>query len=164
MLQRSPKWEAINKRYVQRREKGMPGWTDDYTETEKELQDFLNRNGLAPSGKFLELGCGAGNRTLVAARMGFEAYGVDMAEEGISWASARAEEAGVEVDFRRGDIAVLDGYASGFFDILYDGGVLYMMTGDGSERIRDSEAGKDRTAGSGEAFSPWRDVGRCPRR
>ncbi|MFH1024576.1 MAG: class I SAM-dependent methyltransferase [Planctomycetota bacterium] len=123
------KWDKINQRYTHRRESGRPGWTDDYTHTEQEIRDFLARNRLSPAGTFLELGCGAGNRILVAARMGFEAFGVDQARDGIAWASAKAEEAGVRVDFRVGDIVTLKDYHSNFFDVVYDGGVLYMITG-----------------------------------
>lgn len=128
------KWSKIEERYRQRREGDKAGWTDDYTHAEQEIRDFLSRNCLTPAGKFLELGCGAGNRTLIAARMGFDAFGVDFAHEAIAWALKKAALEKVHADFLVGDITALDSYAPSFFDVVYDGGVLYMIT-DRDERV-----------------------------
>jgi len=125
----SAKWSKIEQRYRERRQGRKPGWTDDYADTEQQMRDVLARNRLDPGGKLLELGCGAGNRTLVAARMGFDAFGVDLSREAIAWASAKAVDEGIQADFRVGDIVSLADYAPGSFDVVFDGGVLYMIAG-----------------------------------
>jgi cyclopropane fatty-acyl-phospholipid synthase-like methyltransferase len=84
MAGNSAKWNKIDQRYRQRRAGNKSGWTDDYTNAEPEIQEFLARNHLSPTGKLLELGCGAGNRTIIAARMGFEAFGVDFSREAVA--------------------------------------------------------------------------------
>jgi SAM-dependent methyltransferase len=127
----SAKWSRIESRYRQRRQSGKPGWTDDYADACREMRDFLARNQSGSSGRFLELGCGAGNKTLLAARMGLEAFGVDASHEAVAWASARAAAEGSPARFRVGDIVTLAGFLSEFFDVVFDGGVLYMIVGRG---------------------------------
>jgi len=130
MPEGSHKWNRIEKRYRQRRKAGKPGWTDSYARGEQRLKDFLSRNHIAPAGKFLELGCGAGNLAIFAAKQGFEAYGIDFSPEAIDWACAKARESEVQAQFKVGDIVRLDVYPSEFFDIVYDGAVVQMVVGE----------------------------------
>ncbi len=130
----SAKLNRIEQRYRQRRESGSPGWTDDYTGTEDELRDFLTRNGLTAAGNFLELGCGAGNRTIIAARMGFHAFGIDISKEAVAWANAKNAAEKTLAEFQIGDITSLAAFQADFFDVVYDGGVLYMITNQDDRR------------------------------
>ncbi len=57
-----------------------------------------------PAGKALDLGCGDGTNTLMLARHGWSATGLDISEEALERARAAAEEAGLEVRFIRADM------------------------------------------------------------
>lgn len=75
-----------------------------------------------PYGKALDLGCGYGNHTLELARRGWQATGVDAVPQAVSGAQERARKAGVDVDFRLGDVTALSPVELGsdvelFFDL-----------------------------------------------
>jgi len=58
-----------------------------------------------PSGKrLLDLACGTGTVTVELARRGWQPIGIDLSEAMLSRARAKADEAGVHVDFRVGDM------------------------------------------------------------
>ncbi len=70
--------------------------------------------------RILDIGCGAGTNSLFLARSGFKVTGVDIAEGAIQAAKARAEKAGLAVDFRVADALDLpfpDGQFGGAIDI-----------------------------------------------
>lgn len=52
----------------------------------------------------LELGCGAGNLSLLLAAHGYRVTGVDIAPTAIEWALERAEAAAVAVEFRLANV------------------------------------------------------------
>lgn len=57
--------------------------------------------------RVLDIGCGTGNATLLAARAGADVIGVDPAPRLLDVASKRAAEAGLTIDFRQGSAAQL---------------------------------------------------------
>jgi SAM-dependent methyltransferase len=57
-----------------------------------------------PAGKALDLGCGDGTNTLMLARHGWSATGLDISEETLAKARTAAEEAGLDVRFIRADM------------------------------------------------------------
>ena len=116
-------------RYAKQKAEGRPGWTSEYGETERALDAFLARWRIPTKGRFLELGCGAGNLTLYVAGKGFEAYGIDISSEGILWAKEKMVASKLHADFRVGSVVDLRGYPDGFFDVVYDGGCLIMVIG-----------------------------------
>ena len=71
----------FGKRYEELRAENHPGWFSEahYREEETAIEKLLARYGVPAGGRFLELGCGAGNITLFMANKGFEAYGIDTA-------------------------------------------------------------------------------------
>lgn len=55
------------------------------------------------SGKLLDLGCGTGVHAIEFARRGWNVAGVDLSQDMIARAKARAEQAGLSIPFRQGD-------------------------------------------------------------
>lgn len=65
------------------------------------LKDWVSR---LPSGRALDLACGAGRNSLFLARCGFEVTGIDVSSEGLKRAAASAEREGLEVAWMRHDL------------------------------------------------------------
>ena len=90
---------------------------------------------LAETGKLqghvLDAGCGTGEHTLLAARHGAQATGVDIAELAIERARAKAEERGIGATFQVGDVLHLDQLGRQF-DVIIDSGVFHVF--DDAER------------------------------
>jgi len=63
--------------------------------------------GLQPGARVLDLCCGQGRHSVELARRGFRVTGFDLSDYLLGLAKERAEEAGVEVEFVRGDMRVL---------------------------------------------------------
>jgi ubiquinone/menaquinone biosynthesis C-methylase UbiE len=126
-----PIGEKVAERYRERKVQGKPGWTDEEGCREKEacLQQILEKFGIGEKARFLELGCGAGNLTLYAAKKGLEAYGVDCCREAIAWAKEMVKLSGVEVNLRIGNIVDLKEYSDCSFDIVFDGDCLHRILG-----------------------------------
>lgn len=57
-----------------------------------------------PGDRVLEVGCGSGALSLVAAGEGAEVVGVDVSEEAVEASKGNAEENGVEAEFRHSDL------------------------------------------------------------
>ena len=57
--------------------------------------------------RVLDIGCGTGNATLLAARAGADVIGVDPSSRLLDVASKRAADAGLAIDFRQGSAAQL---------------------------------------------------------
>jgi SAM-dependent methyltransferase len=58
-----------------------------------------------PGQRVLDVGCGTGNAAVLAAERGAHVVGVDPAARLLEVAAARARDAGLDVDFRRGEAA-----------------------------------------------------------
>ncbi|MCK5759803.1 MAG: hypothetical protein KAH33_00820, partial [Candidatus Delongbacteria bacterium] len=64
--------------YKNLKAQGKTGWRDG-VESYEEFLDYTFKQSYVPkSGKFLELGCGAGETALWFAEKGYESYGVDI--------------------------------------------------------------------------------------
>jgi putative AdoMet-dependent methyltransferase len=59
--------------------------------------DLLDRLGVGPGTRFVDLACGTGSLVVEAARRGADAHGVDVAEEMLAFTRRRAADAGVAV-------------------------------------------------------------------
>jgi arsenite methyltransferase len=85
---------------------------------------------LAAGEDVLDVGCGAGTDTLVAARMvapGGDVTGIDMTPEMLSRARAAAAEMGAtNVDFVEGDVEQLP-FAAASFDVAISNGVIDLI-------------------------------------
>jgi len=79
--------------------------------------EFLERLHLKPGESLLDVGCGAGQIALPAARAGVKVTGVDLATNQIEQAHARAQKEGLEIRFDEGDAEMLP-YPDDSFDVV----------------------------------------------
>jgi SAM-dependent methyltransferase len=75
---------------------------------------FVQRLALSPGERVLDVACGTGNFSLPAARAGAHVTGLDIAPNLLAQARARAEAAGLAIQFDEGDTEALP-YADGEF-------------------------------------------------
>lgn len=80
-------------------------------------RDFYSRMGLLAGMRLLDVACGSGQIALMAAREGVRATGVDIAENLIGKARARATAMGLPARFECGDAEELP-LADGSFDVV----------------------------------------------
>jgi len=124
-----------------------------------ELIRMVEKGGFPGSG-ILELGCGTGTNAVELARRGYRVTAVDLADVAIFKARERATTAGVNVDFRVGDLTQMD--LGGPYDGLLDLGVYHGIRNrdlDGFLRavVRLSRPGTRWLCIAGSANSPRRD-------
>ena len=79
--------------------------------------DLLEAWRVAPGETLLDVGCGAGQLAIPAARMGLRATGVDIASNLVQKARERASADGLDATFHEGDAEDLP-FADGSFDIV----------------------------------------------
>jgi len=79
--------------------------------------DFLARLNVSPGTRMLDLGCGAGQIAIPAAKAGAQVTGIDIAANSIAQARARAETEGVTVRFEEADAEMLP-YPDQSFDLV----------------------------------------------
>ncbi len=72
----------------------------------------FRRHAAAPVRTVLDLGCGTGSHALRMARRGYAVTGIDLSAEMLRRAHAKAEGAGLAVDFRQGDVRYFDADAT----------------------------------------------------
>ena len=84
---------------------------------EKAAEQFFRRLGVAPGTRLLDVGCGAGQLALIAARAGAQVIGCDIATNWIEKARARAAAEGLAVTFEEGDAESLP-YQDAQFDAV----------------------------------------------
>jgi SAM-dependent methyltransferase len=84
---------------------------------EKGAEQFFRRLGIKPGTRLLDVGCGAGQLALIAARAGARVTGCDIATNWIDAARTRAAAEGLEITFEEGDAESLP-YEDGQFDAV----------------------------------------------
>jgi len=84
---------------------------------EKDAEVFYNRLGVKPGTQLLDVGCGAGQLALIAARAGAKVTGCDISTNWLDKARARAAAEGLEATFEEGDAEALP-YKDGQFDVV----------------------------------------------
>jgi len=84
---------------------------------QKDAEQFFSRLGIKPGTRLVDVGCGAGQLALIAARAGAQVTGCDIAPNWIEKARARAAAEGLEIDFMEGDAESLP-YPDGEFDVV----------------------------------------------
>lgn len=87
----------------------------------------LVRSGVVKAGRALDIGCGEGRASIYLAKRGFEVTGFDLSPRAIETARAKAEAAGLAIDFFVEDATNLAQFAAGF-DFAYDWGMLDLFT------------------------------------
>ncbi|HQS33503.1 class I SAM-dependent methyltransferase [Polaromonas sp.] len=78
---------------------------------------FLERLSIAPGTRLLDVGCGAGQIAIPAARAGVRVTGVDIALNSVEQARTRAQAEGLDVRFDEGDAEML-AFEDGAFDLV----------------------------------------------
>jgi SAM-dependent methyltransferase len=82
-------------------------------------------------GTALDIGCGTGDTAIYLAKHGWRVTGVDFVPKAVQKARAKADAAGVVVDFRHGDATKLTSERIGSgFDLILDSGCLHGMNDD----------------------------------
>jgi 2-polyprenyl-3-methyl-5-hydroxy-6-metoxy-1,4-benzoquinol methylase len=84
---------------------------------EKDAEVFYRRLNVKPGARLLDVGCGAGQIALIAARAGAQATGCDIATNWIEKARVRAAAEGLKATFEEGDAEALP-YRDGQFDVV----------------------------------------------
>jgi SAM-dependent methyltransferase len=84
---------------------------------ERDAEVFYQRLGIKPGTRLLDVGCGAGQIALIAARAGAEVTGCDIATNWLEQARTRAAAEGLNVTFEEGDAEALP-YEDGHFDAV----------------------------------------------
>ncbi len=79
--------------------------------------EFLQRLEISPGTRMLDVGCGAGQIAIPAARAGVHVTGIDIAPNQLEAARARAASEGLSVQFDEGDAELLP-YADESFDVV----------------------------------------------
>jgi SAM-dependent methyltransferase len=74
---------------------------------EKDAEQFFRRLGVTPGTRLLDVGCGAGQLAIIAARSGARVTGCDIATNWLEKARARAADEGLEITFEEGDAEAL---------------------------------------------------------
>jgi ubiquinone/menaquinone biosynthesis C-methylase UbiE len=75
--------------------------------TEREIQGLREMTMLEPGAEVLDVACGWGRHSIALAREGFRVTGVDWSETLLARARKRADAAGVQVEWVRGDMREL---------------------------------------------------------
>lgn len=84
---------------------------------EKDAAVFYQQLGITPGTRLLDVGCGAGQLALIAARAGAKVTGCDIATNWLERARTRAAAEGLEIKFEEGDAEALP-YKDGQFDAV----------------------------------------------
>ena len=74
---------------------------------ERDAEQFFRRLGVTPGTRLLDVGCGAGQLAIIAARSGARVTGCDIATNWLEKARARAAAEGLEITFEEGDAEAL---------------------------------------------------------
>jgi SAM-dependent methyltransferase len=85
--------------------------------TARVAEEFVERIGIKPSSRVLDVACGTGNTALPAARTGASVAGVDIAPNLLEQARKRAAAEGLEIRFDEGDAEQLP-YPNQSFDVV----------------------------------------------
>lgn len=88
-------------------------------------EEFIARLPLRAGLKVLDVACGTGNLSVIAARYGCQVTGVDIAANLVAQARARAAAAGLNIAFREGDAEALPFPESAFDLAVSSFGVMF---------------------------------------
>lgn len=103
-----------------------------------ELKSIIEGPDALPHGRVLDLGSGMGTKAIYMATHGWNVTGVEVVARALHEAQRRAKVAGVQVDFRQGDVTRLDslGLDPGY-SLIFDFGCYHSLRGE--QRARYAE-------------------------
>lgn len=111
----TPEMSALKTRLKSTWESGDYGVFAKYLEPG--ALEFFERLNIPPGTRLLDVGCGAGQLTLPAARKGIDVTGLDLAANLVQQARARADAEGLTIQFDQGDAEDLP-YTDASFDAV----------------------------------------------
>jgi SAM-dependent methyltransferase len=111
----TPEMSALKTRLKTVWESGDYGLFAKYLE--KAALEFFDRLDIQPGTTLLDVACGAGQLTIPAARRGIKVTGLDLAENLVRQARARAAEEGLSVQIDQGDAEQLP-HPDASFDVV----------------------------------------------
>lgn len=101
----------------------------NFDEISKQILDvgrkLVDRVGIEPGMKLLDVACGTGNATIPAALAGADCTGLDLTPELFDYARANAAAAGVEIDWVEGDAEAMPFADSSFDRVVSSFGVMF---------------------------------------
>lgn len=98
------------------------------------LRALIEGDGALTPGSALDVGCGTGDNSIYLAKHGWRVTGVDYVAKPLEAARAKANAAGVTVDFRRADATQLGPAGIGTdYTLIVDSGCLHGMSSDDRE-------------------------------
>jgi len=106
--------------FYSNREKEVPFFTN---KPDENLVNYFEKKLLSP-GKVLEFGCGPGRNAIYFAEKGCLVDAVDLSQKSIQWATERAKEKNVNVNFIYNNIFDLE-IKENTYDIVYDSGCFH---------------------------------------
>ncbi|MBP9150342.1 MAG: class I SAM-dependent methyltransferase [Rhodoferax sp.] len=120
--------------YLRLRDQLANGWNNEAGESYLEMMHFIAPD-LPPSDghrpiETLEIGCGAGNFSVLLAQRGLRVTGVDISPTAISWATDRAKALKCAMGFRVDNVLHLSTCTDADFDLVVDGHCLHCIIGD----------------------------------
>jgi SAM-dependent methyltransferase len=120
--------------YRRFRERGANGWNDEQADSYQEMFQFISPDLPQASSEkpvqTLEIGCGAGNFSLLLAHHGYKVTGVDISPTAIEWACDRSNASHMEMDFRVDNVLNLSTCHDATFDLVVDGHCLHCIIGE----------------------------------
>lgn len=114
--------DAASPQFTQLKSAMKASWMEgDFGEiakfTAKEGESFIDRIGIKPGSRVLDVACGTGNTAIPAARTGAEVTGVDIATNLLQQATRRAKSENLRARFQEGDAEQLP-FGDGEFDYV----------------------------------------------
>ena len=121
---------------------GFTPWDTAETPVPAVLREVIEGPRAIKPGRALDLGCGMGRHAIYLATHGWRVTGLDSAGRALHTARERAEKAGVNIDFVRGDVTRIERTGvSGTFDFFLDGGCFHGMSDAERQRYNTSITG-----------------------
>jgi len=105
---------------------GILAWTDPEPWV-AEIVDMVCRRGSGSLGRALDIGCGVGRHTLLMARRGLQAHGMDRSEAGLRHVREQGERLGLAAHLCTADFRQLP-FGPGTFDYVLAWNTIYHGT------------------------------------
>lgn len=100
----------------------------------EELTGIITGPSALPPGRVLDLGSGLGTKAIFMAEHGWEVTAVEAVPRALDEARRRASRAGVQIDFRRGDVTRLDALQlQPGYKLVFDFGCFHGLSGRGRD-------------------------------
>ncbi len=130
-------YKGHDARYKRLKAEGKAGWDDEQTwqDWRREIAELMEYRDFPGMGKVLELGCGAGDVSILFAEKGYDVSGIDISPTAIEWAREKVLGAKLKADFEIGDVTNLSSWEDGYFDIVIDGHCLHCIIGDDRGKV-----------------------------